>query len=424
MKLKKYLILPVAATSALSLNSCGDKDSNVVENTAAAVADAFTTSNSASHVDKSAANFKEGSFSDYSSIIEKVIQESAGEDFPEGMTSKDILDFVGLGNISTYAQSSTPDGTEWINKVRLDNGGNHKGVLQLLSDSKYKDLVVADMAPAGTDLAMQFSLNLKSVEPSVLALMEKGAEESDIADFKKGLSEELPMLGITGSELLQKLDLRLNLALDLDPSEQLPTPIGSFDKPNLVLRFDGISWIWDKVGAMAIGGSGLPFQKTEADGVTTFSLPAEMAANFMGYSPEVRVDSVNDQIWIASTPAFLTKCTSGSNTLSSSQAYKDTMEGLPTEGQVMSYMSKDFADFFSKTVGDLKEKGMLDGVDSATKAQLDSGLSQLANVQKGAAQVISLDSSGASIAERGVQNIEQGLAEMQKAFAEAKKASE
>ena len=423
MKLKKYLILPVAASSALSLTSCGDKEAKVAEDTVASAVSAVT-SDSSSFVDKSAANFKEGSFSDYSSIIEKAIQDNAGEDLPEGITSKDILDFVGLGNISSYAQSSTPDGTEWINKMRLDNGGDHKGVLQLFNDSKYKDLAVADMAPAGTDLAMQFGINLKSVEASALAFMAKGAEEPDIAEFKKSLEQEVPMLGVTTSELLQKLDLRLNLALDLDPNEQLPTPVGSFDKPNLVLRLDGISWIWDKVGAMAIGSSGLPFQKTEADGITTFSLPAEMAANFMGYSPEVRVDSAKDQIWIASTPDFLAKCTSGTNTLSSSQAYKDTMEGLPTEGQMMSYMSKDFATFISKTVGDLKEKGMLDSVDAAAKTQLDSGLAQLSKVSKGAAQVVSADSTGVSVAERGVQNIEQGLAEMQKSFAEAKKASE
>ena len=53
--------------------------------------------------------------------------------------------------------------------------------------------------------------------------------------------EDYLRLATTNPELLKKLDLRINFALDLDKSEQLPTPFGSFDKPNLVLRFDGIS---------------------------------------------------------------------------------------------------------------------------------------------------------------------------------------
>lgn len=373
-------------------------------------------------VDKSAANFKEGPFTEYSSIMAQAITDSVGDELPDGLTTQHMLDAVGFGNIKTYAQSSTPDGTEWINKMHLNNGGEHKGLLKIIADSKYKDNSVAGMSPAGTDLAMQFSLNLKSAEASILSFMANGATAEDVAELNTNMTQEVPMLGVTNSELLQKLDLRVNLAIDLDPAEKLETPFGAFDKPHLVIRLDGISWIWDKVGAMAIGSSGLPFNKAEAGGVTTFSLPAEMAAGFMGYLPEVRVDSAKDQIWIASTPGFLAKCTSGANTLSSSQAYKDTMKGLPSEGQVMTYMSKDLATFLGKTMGDLKEKGMLDGADENAQSQIDTGLAQLAKVNKGAAQVLSADATGLFFAERGVQNIEQQMAEMHKALQEMKKA--
>lgn len=423
MKLKKYLVLPVAATGSLYLTSCGDKGketaANVVENVKAAVSGASDT---ASHVDTSAANFKEGSFSDYSQIIEDAIKQNAGDDLPDGMTPKIIVDALGFGNIDTYAQSSTPEGSEWVNKIRLDNGGKHKGLIKLFADTKYKDISVAQMAPEGTDLALQFGLNLKSAEGAILDFMSNGAEDKDIEEFKKNMGEQVPMLDMTASELLQKLDLRVNLALDMDPSQQLPTPFGSFDKPNLVIRLDGIGWVWEKVGSMAIGGTGLPFQKAEAGGVTTYSLPAEMAAQFMGFLPEVRVDSAKDQVWIASTSDFMAKSISGTNTLADSAAYKETMKGLPTEGQFVSYASKDFAQFASKLLTDLKGKGMLDSADEASKAQIESALTQLNKVQTGMAQVMSADSTGVTSAERGVQNIEQGLAEMKKAFETASKA--
>ena len=361
-------------------------------------------------VDKSAANYKEGKFTDYLEIAEKAIEAKADE-LPEGFTSRDIFKAIGLGNITTYAQSSTPQGTEWINKIRLNNGGKNEGALKLLLDSKHKGLSVPTMAPAGTDLALQFSLNLSSLEPLITGVMETAASDEDKAEFKAEMAKPVPMMEMSNSELLKKLDIRLNIALDLDPTEQLPTPIGAFDKPNLVIRIDGAAWAWAKVGAQLIGSTGLPFAKAEANGVTTYSLPAEVTAKFMGYSPVLSVDSAKDQIWIASSPEFLTKSSSGKDTLAQSAAYKATMAGLPNDGVSMTYVSKDFADFLTKTLGTFKKKGMLEGAGEEGNEQIDSALEQLAKVKTGIASVLTSDEKGILISQRSVQNIEQEMAE-------------
>ncbi len=361
-------------------------------------------------IDKSAANYKEGKFTDYLEIAEKAIEAKADE-LPEGVTSRDIFKAIGLGNITTYAQSSTPQGTEWINKIRLNNGGKNEGALKLLLDSKHKGLSVPTMAPAGTDLALQFSLNLSSLEPLISGVMETAASDEDKAEFKAEMAKPVPMMEMSNSELLKKLDIRLNIALDLDPTEQLPTPIGAFDKPNLVIRIDGAAWAWAKVGAQLIGSTGLPFAKAEANGVTTYSLPAEITANFMGYSPVLSVDSAKDQIWIASSPEFLTKSSSGKNTLAQSAAYKATMAGLSNDGVSMSYVSKEFADFLTKTLGAFKKKGMLEAAGEEGNEQIDSALEQLSKVKTGIASVLTSDVKGILISQRGVQNIEQEMAE-------------
>lgn len=363
-------------------------------------------------VDKSAANYKEGKFTDYLELAEKALKENSEDlDLPEDVSADDLFKAIGLDNITNYAQSSTPQGTEWINKVRLNNGGKNKGAMKLLLDTKHKGLSVPSMSPAGTDLALQFSLNLSSLEPLISGVMETAATDEDKAEFKAQMAEAAPMMEMTNSELLQKLDVRLNLALDLDPAEQLPTPMGAFDKPNLVIRLDGAAWAWAKVGAPLIGSTGLPFAKAEANGVTTYSLPAEMAANFLGYSPVISVDSAKDQIWIASSPAFLAKSSSGENTLAQSDAYKKTMAGLPNDGVSMTYMSKDFADFLTKTLDTFKKNGMLEGAGEEANEQIDNALEQLAKVKTGAAQVLSSDENGILISERNVQNIEQQMAE-------------
>lgn len=361
-------------------------------------------------VDKSAANYKEGKFTDYLEIAEKAIETKA-DGLPEGFTSRDIFKAIGLENITTYAQSSTPRGTEWINKIRLNNGGKNEGALKLLLDTQHKGLSVPTMAPAGTDLALQLSINLSSLEPLIAGVMKAAASDEDKAEFKAEMAKPVPMMEMTNSELLKKLDIRLNIALDLDPTEQLPTPIGAFDKPNLVIRLDGAAWAWAKVGAQLIGTTGLPFAKAEANGITTYSLPAEMTANFMGYSPVLSVDSAKDQIWIASSPEFLTKSSSGKDTLAQSAAYKATMDGLSNDGVSMSYVSKEFADFLTKTLGAFKKKGMLEGAGEEGNEQIDSALKQLSKVKTGIASVLTSDEKGILISQRSVQNIEQEMAE-------------
>jgi hypothetical protein len=363
-------------------------------------------------VDKSAANYKEGKFTDYLELAEKVIEENSDKlDLAEELNTREIFQAIGLENITSYAQSSTPQGTEWINKIRLNNGGKNEGAIKLLVDTKHKGLSVPTMSPAGTDLALQLSLNLSHIEPLITGIMGSAASDEDMDEFKAQMGEPVPMMGMSSSELLQKLDIRLNLAIDLDPNEKLPTPIGAFDKPHIVGRIDGAAWAWAKVGGQVIGSTGLPFEKVEANGVTTYSLPAEMAANFMGYSPVISVDAAKDQIWVASSPEFLVKSSNGKDSLAESAAYKATMAGLPKDGVSMTYMSKDFATFLIKTLGTLKDGGMMEAAGEEANTQIDNALKQLLKVKTGAAQVISTDAEGILLSDRNVQNIEQQMAE-------------
>jgi hypothetical protein len=380
-----------------------------------------STSAFAQGVDKSAANYKEGKFSDYLAVVDKAIDSSDQEDLPDGFDKNKFYKAVGIGNIDSYAQSSTPDGTEWVNKIQLNNGGQNEGFLKLLSSSKYKGFSAPQMAPAGSDLAAQLSLNLTSIESTMKEILAMG-DDGELEEFEKGLGEEVPMLGVNSSDLLKQLDVRLNLVIDLDAKEKLQTPFGAFDRPHLTGRIDGISWIWEKVGAMAIGGTGLPFSKSDEGAVSTYTLPAEMAAQFMGFSPVVRVDKESDQIWLSTTPDFLAKCTSGKDTLADSEAFKATFKGLPTDGNSMTYTSKEFYDFFGNSImGVLEQNGLLDAADEVTKAQLDNAKEQMGKVKTGTAQVISTNANGILLSQRGVQTIEEQIKDLSEAFDNAQK---
>lgn len=388
---------------------------------ASAITLAAATPAYAQGVDKNAANFKEGPMSDYLNIAKKALNDHAEElelDLPDAVQPRHIFKMLGFENVKTYAQSSTPQGTEWINHIQLNNGGDHQGALKLFVDSKHKGLVVGDMAPAGTDLALQFTLNLASAETLIGNFMaDAGAPEDAQEEFKGAMGEETPMLGVTNSELLKKLDLRLNLAIDFDAEKKLALPIpelGELPFPNLVGRIDGATWIWNKLGPIAIGQSGLPFAMKKEGDITTYTLPAEMTQQFMGFSPVIKVDGLKDQFWIATTPEFLDKCSSGENTLAQSEAYRKVMAGLPAEGVSMTYMSKDFVnlvkDFLDKPI--VKEG--LEGAAPEIKDSVAESLKQIDKVQTGFGQVISTNANGILLSERNVMNIEQQMTEAMK----------
>jgi hypothetical protein len=231
-------------------------------------------------------------------------------------------------------------------------------------------------------------------------------------EFEDGMKEEIPEMGMNASALLSKLDVRVNIAIDLDDKVKLALPmVGELDKPRMVIRLDGLAWIWDKMGDEMIAESGMPFQKKDEAGVTTYSLPIEMAAQFMGYSPVIAIDKTKNQIWISSSPEFLKRSMDGTESLASSLAYKGTMKGLSQKGNMMAYMSKDFAELLLKLHGIAKANGMMDALgEQAT--DLDKVVEELKLIKQGSVNTLSRVDDGILMSERGVKNYQERMKEM------------
>ncbi len=238
--------------------------------------------------------------------------------------------------------------------------------------------------------------------------------KDDQQDFEDTMKEEIPELGMTTSALLSKLNVRVNIAIDLDDKVKLALPmVGELDKPRVVIRLDGLAWIWDKMGKDMIAESGMPLQKTEEGGVTTYSLPAEMAAQFMGYSPVIAIDKNKNQIWISSSPEFLKRSMAGTESLAGSLAYKGTMQGLPDKGNAMMYMSKDFADLLLKLHGIAKANGMMDGL-GENKADVDKAVATLKKINQGNVSTLTRGADGLHFSSRSTESLESMLEEAEK----------
>ncbi len=366
----------------------------------------------ANKVNKEAAQFDAQPAKPMFDKLAKLITDAA-KDGGEDVDGAAILKVLGLGDVNSYAYSSEKQGSEFLNLLYLENAGSKKGIWPLLGGKSTK-LSVPAMAPDGTDFAMQLRVNLKTLEALMNELMVTAkADEDEIGDFKDSMAEMVPGTDMTVSDLLGNINLRLNIALDLDKNEKLDSPMGQIDKPRMVIRIDNIKWIWPTIEKQ-IADAELPLNKVEKDGVITYTLPNQMADGMMGYLPMISMDTNKDQLWISSSQEFLTKCQSGENTLAKSMAFQAAMKGLPKDGSSFTYMSKDMADLIVEKIEEMKEGGMID-----ESPEMESMLKQLKGVQLGAVSNFTKDDTGVHFSSRSVQSFEEMIQEAQDQFQNA-----
>lgn len=105
---------------------------------------------------------------------------------------------------------------------------------------------------------------------------------------------------------------------------------------------------------------------------------------------------------------------SGTETLAKSLAYKGTMAGLPQKGNMMSYMSKDFADLIIRLHGIANANGMIEGLDAEMKEAVDKSLVQLKNINQGAVSTLTRSADGIHMSARSTENFQEMIAEFKK----------
>ncbi len=320
-----------------------------------------------------------------------------GESIPENLNAKDLLSILGLDSLKAAGSSSKELDNAWINHSYLENGGSNKGLFSLLGKAN-QDFVTPTICPAGTDLALQMQMDLRELAPMLMQLAKLSGEEKMTANMEKNI----PELNMTPTALLAKLNVTVSLAIDINTDENAQTnPLALISGANAIARIDGLNWLWDKLGEQLIAQSGIPFEKSEQGGVTSYTVPAEMRKDMMGYSPQLIIDKANGHIWISSKPEFYAKCKSGDNSLANSAAFKAAMENLPSKGNSMMYLSKEML-LTAKSQYDSAAKTGMFGKDFAKgKEILDRLMVDITESDKGWAMVLGKDDDGVLLASRG-----------------------
>lgn len=322
-----------------------------------------------------------------------------GDQVPKDLNVEGILKALGIMDIKAYGTSSNEEDDAWVSHSYTDIGGSNTGLVSLLGGDA-EEFVVPAIAPAGTDAAFQLKLDLTQLE-TILKNVIKNADAKELGQIEEGLSQPIEPLGMNVADLLGKMKITLNLAMDLDETHPDNTPFGPVGRPHLVGRIDGLAWAWDKVKDGLFADLPYELNEVEAGDIITYTLPDEELKEMpFGFDPVLVVDKKANQIWMASSPGFLTKCTSGKNTLAGSAEFKAAMKDLPSKGNSLAYFSKSFL----KNLASAYKTGAKDGAFGEDfekgKDIIDAIVEDLTESKHGHAYVISKDGQGVTFSAR------------------------
>lgn len=323
--------------------------------------------------------------------------QNNGDEVPAIFNAVDLLSILGLDSLKATGSSAKKLDNAWLNHSYIDNGGSNKGIFSLFGKAN-QNFVAPSICPAGTDLALQMQVDLRELAPMLMQLAKLGGSDEMGANMEKNI----PELNMTPSALLAKLNVTVSLALDINTGENAQTnPLALISGANAIARIDGINWLWDKLGEKIIAQSGIPFEKSEIGGVTSYTIPAEMRKDMMGYSPQLIIDKANGHIWISSKPEFYTVCKAGKNTLADSAEYKAAMEHLPSKGNSMMYLSKAMLSTTKSQYDSAAKTGMFGPDFEEGREIIDRLMVDITESDKGWAMVLNKDDDGILFASRG-----------------------
>lgn len=333
----------------------------------------------------------------YLQLIAEIAREN-GEDIPKDFNAAKLISALGLDKLKATAISNTNLGDIWHNQIYIESDPS-AGIFSL-SGGQSSEFTIPKMSPVGTDIALELELDLSQL-PTIARNL--GASVGKQSEVEKELTKKIPELNnATVEELLKKAKAEFNLAIDFDPTSKLEiTPTTKLDRPRLIARIDGLTWLWDIVGDNLIKEAGLPLGKSEKDGVITYAIPEEMKEMLQGYTPQLIVDKNKDQIWLVTSPEFLAKATTPGKQLADDPKFAATWKGLPTTGNSMAYISKDFLNTLQELYATADKEGLLNDDDfQKAKPLVDKFIKDVTKSENGFAFSIAKDATGIHLANK------------------------
>ena len=274
----------------------------------------------------------------------KALPERERRDIPAGFTVAKLFHLLGLDAIAATGSSARAraDGSFHSRSFAYMPQGR-KGLLTLSGGPAAK-LMLLDIAPKDTDLALEFPLNLKDFAreglPEILAMI----PPAERAEFDQQMSQPIPPLGLSGKQIVEKLDARIGIFLRLDPTQKIQISPSDPPMPGVdgIIAIDRLGWLVEALKPQfmpMLSQPGLPVTVTDEGGVLTVRMKSPAGPPPMDFQPVVRFDSKADRILIATRAALFDSVVAGTAKITQGADFTQAWRDLPSEGNASIYAS-------------------------------------------------------------------------------------
>lgn len=287
--------------------------------------------------------------------IIKAMPASERKDMPPDFSLAKVFDMLGMNSVVATGSSSRrrADGTYHSRSFAYMPQGR-KGLMTLSGGPATKWLL-HETAPKDTDLALEFSINLKDFARDTLPQFLAFMPAKERAMFAEQMGRPDPATGLSPRQIMEKLDARIGIFLRLDPTQKFqPAP----DAPVLpgldgVIVMDRLGWLMEALKPQLMQAFARPRSPAAAfteGGIFSIGFKAPAGPPPMDFQPVLRFDTKADRIMIATRPALLDTVTTGGNKIAEGADFTQTWRDLPAEGNACIYASTRFMQTLSNVM--------------------------------------------------------------------------
>lgn len=250
------------------------------------------------------------------------------------LVATDILHTLGVDELEAISFSNKLQGDTWINRAFLQNQGNNTGVFELLDHSD-PSLDSPFHAPISTDIAAQFSIDLRQASALITSLAHDYHWEKEAAAW---LDQPLAQGSIR--EQMANTQARVHLSIDFDDNDQINLGRVHIGRPHFLLRMDGANQLLESYLTHLIKYRGVPFMREEKGPIISYRLPNFLKAATANILPFIQFDTESNTATLASTQEFFTLSQNKALNISEDKHFQATWKGIPAKGSAMLYISK------------------------------------------------------------------------------------
>lgn len=274
---------------------------------------------------------------DLARIGDKVISQIPDAGIPPSLRLERLFEDLGLFGYLGRGSSSHQIGNLWHNRSFRLTDGKHGGVFSLFGDP-VAESVGSTFAPAGADLVMETSLDLRQVEKTVKKIAEAFGQEAE-AEVTNGFSEEIAEIGISLADLFTDFKVHGTIAFWMDEENTFEVEEGvELPIPHLAARLDNAGVIWKLLQPQMEGNS----RMEEKDGEIIMTPPeGALPTPFGEVLPTIVYNPKTKQLFMALSAEDLEACRGKGPKLGTTQAYQFATVRFPKKVNSQVYLSGD-----------------------------------------------------------------------------------